>query len=109
MARVAQDVGIHESAILLETAAHSTRQNAEFSAPLLRALHASTILLVTDRLHMPRAQACFKKFGFDVKRASVPVFETGDNNVVMLYWAVREAIAIAVYRSRGWLGSPVLA
>jgi len=107
MADAARESGVPDRAIVVESAARSTRQNAEFSAPILHRLGASTILLVTDRLHMTRSEACFESFGFSVKRASVPVSETATSNVEMLYWAFREEIAIDVYRWRGWMDARV--
>jgi lysophospholipase L1-like esterase len=96
-------VGIPASSIRVEASSLSTRENAERSAPLLRALGARRVLLVTDRLHMRRASAAFAHFGFDVSRASVPIYEGHPDNVSMLLAGAREAVAIAYYRARGWL------
>lgn len=50
----------------LETASRDTRQNAQFSAPLLKAASVQRIVLVTHAAHMARAQAEFERQGLDV-------------------------------------------
>jgi uncharacterized SAM-binding protein YcdF (DUF218 family)/lysophospholipase L1-like esterase len=104
MVRFAHEIGVPESSCLVERAARNTMQNGEFSAPLLRQAGAKRLLLVTDRLHMRRAAGAFTRLGFDVQRASVPVYEGHVDNVDMLGSAMREAAAVAYYRARGWLG-----
>lgn len=105
MATALESLGVPTSALLLEPRARSTRDNAAFSAPVLRNAGVQRILLVTDKLHMARAQASFASFGFQIGRASVPIYETGNRNTDMLYWGVREMIAWRVYRWRGWIGA----
>jgi uncharacterized SAM-binding protein YcdF (DUF218 family) len=107
MADVAREAGVPASAVMLETAAHDTHQNAEYSAPILNRLGVRSILLVTDRLHMTRSELCFATFGFAVRRASVPLFDGSSGNAESLYWAVRERIAIVIYRWRGWIDKKV--
>jgi uncharacterized SAM-binding protein YcdF (DUF218 family) len=48
-----------------EEQSHTTYENAEDSAKILRAQHIHTILLVTQPWHMPRALWCFAHFGVD--------------------------------------------
>ena len=72
MAEVAAQAGVPASAIILETASRTTWENAHFSAPLLQARGVHRILLVTDKLHMPRTEASFARFAFRIERASVP-------------------------------------
>jgi uncharacterized SAM-binding protein YcdF (DUF218 family) len=103
MAALAREVGVPEASIRVETVSRSTRENGERVAPLLRALNVQRVLLVTDRLHMPRAAGVFAQLGFDVERASVPVYEGHPNNVSMLSAGFREAVAIAYYRRHGWV------
>jgi uncharacterized SAM-binding protein YcdF (DUF218 family)/lysophospholipase L1-like esterase len=103
MARFAREIGVPESRVHLETASRSTRENAERSAPLLRRLGARRLLLVTDRLHMRRAEGAFSAFGFDVERASVPVYRSYDSNTSMLRAGIVELAALGYYRARGWI------
>jgi uncharacterized SAM-binding protein YcdF (DUF218 family)/lysophospholipase L1-like esterase len=106
MARTAREVGLPADVIRIENTSRSTWQNAERSLSILHALRASRILLVTDRLHMPRAQACFARFGFGIERASVPVPEGNRDNVDMLWMGGRELVATWYYRYQGWIGDP---
>lgn len=50
----------------LEDESRNTRENAERSAPLLRAAGIHRVLLVTDAWHMPRAIDAFRQVGVDV-------------------------------------------
>ena len=50
-----RDLGVPDSAMLLETRSRNTRQNAEYSSQLLRAHKLHHVLLVTSALHMHRA------------------------------------------------------
>ncbi len=102
MARLARDIGIPEASIDVETASRSTRENAELSAPLLWRMGAARLLVVTDLLHMRRSAAAFAQLGFQVERASVPIYEGHEDNVSMLAAAAREVIAFRYYRMRGW-------
>jgi uncharacterized SAM-binding protein YcdF (DUF218 family)/lysophospholipase L1-like esterase len=102
MATLAKDAGLPRSSVVMETFADNTRENAERSTPLLRGLGARRILLVTDRLHMRRAEASFERMGFTVQRASVPIYIGHEDNVSMLRAGMREYLALMYYRLRGW-------
>lgn len=104
MARMAREVGIAEKGIRTETVSRNTHENADLTAPLLRRLGADRVLVVTDRLHMPRAAGAFSRLGFGVERASVPVWAGHNDNVDMLLAAAREFAALTFYRVRGWVG-----
>ena len=60
------DLGVPDTALLLEEHSRNTRQNAQFTADLLRQRGVSRILLVTSALHMPRALPLFEAQGFSV-------------------------------------------
>ena len=55
--------GVPEPAIQLEDQSQSTRQNALFSLPLLRAMHAQKVILVTSWYHSRRALHSFRYYG----------------------------------------------
>lgn len=105
MADLAYDLGVPRERVLVEADSHSTRENAEKSAPMLRGLGAQRVLLVTDRLHITRAVGAFARFGFTTLHAAVPVNQGHPDNVSMLTAAAREAVALSYYRLRGWLGA----
>jgi lysophospholipase L1-like esterase len=108
MGRLARDVGVPESSLRLERTSRTTRENGVYTAPMLRREGAQRLLIVTDRLHMPRAAGVFAELGFDVTMASVPVYEGHLDNVSMLAAGFREMAALVYYRSRGWV-APVSA
>jgi uncharacterized SAM-binding protein YcdF (DUF218 family) len=66
MAIFLTDLGVPAQAMALEEQSRNTRQNAAFSAALLRARGINRILLVTSALHMPRAMALFATQGLQV-------------------------------------------
>jgi uncharacterized SAM-binding protein YcdF (DUF218 family) len=117
-AQAARDVlhewGVPFEAILVEDRSRNTRENAVFSAPVLRAKGAHGLILVTSASHMQRAVAVFRRAGLDV----VPFptdYQTGWGKPDwLLQWvpdadalgssnrALREWIGLAAYRLRGW-------
>lgn len=106
MADLAYELGMPRDHVLVEADSHSTRENAEKSAPIVRRLGAQRVLLVTDRLHITRAVGAFARFGFTTLHAAVPVNQGHPDNMSMLAAAAREAVALSYYRLRGWLGTP---
>jgi uncharacterized SAM-binding protein YcdF (DUF218 family) len=65
-----RDMGVPESALLLEERSRNTRQNAAFTAEILKARGISSVLLVTSALHMRRAVALFEAEGLVVTPAA---------------------------------------
>ena len=63
--------GVPDDAIVTEDRSRNTRQNATFTADLVASRGIRRVLLVTSALHMPRAEAAFKRVGFDVVPAAV--------------------------------------
>jgi uncharacterized SAM-binding protein YcdF (DUF218 family) len=66
--------GVPEKAITLECGSHTTRENAEFSIPLLRQLGAHRVIIVTSWYHSRRALACFEHYAPDLKFYSRPSY-----------------------------------
>jgi uncharacterized SAM-binding protein YcdF (DUF218 family) len=66
MRDLALDVGIPAAALLLEPDSRDTLANAVNTARLLQAAGKSRIVLVTDRLHLPRATLLFRRAGIDI-------------------------------------------
>jgi uncharacterized SAM-binding protein YcdF (DUF218 family)/lysophospholipase L1-like esterase len=106
MAKMAVEIGVPESAVRIEHESRTTHENAAESAPMLTAMGATRILLVTDRLHMVRAAASYAHFGFAIERATIPIYEGHRDNVDMLAAGLRELVAIRYYEWKGWIGDP---
>ncbi len=64
------DLGVPSRAILLEPNSRNTRQNAQFTAAVLRQRNVHRILLVTSALHMRRARMEFEQAGLQVVPAA---------------------------------------
>lgn len=63
-------LGVDESAVVRERASLTTRENARYSARLLRERGVSTVGVVTCDWHLERALACFRREG--VEAAGIP-------------------------------------
>jgi uncharacterized SAM-binding protein YcdF (DUF218 family) len=103
MADFAVGLGVPQDRIRVESVSSNTYENGRFTAPILTALNARRILLVTDRLHMARSTAVFATLGFHIERASVPIWLGHRDNVEMFHSGVREYLALAYYTLRGWV------
>ncbi len=93
-ARVAQQLalaqGVPASACLLEEASHTTKENARFTAELLRARGIQQVLLVSDGYHLLRARLLFAREGL----AAQPVASRRQLSAsVRLRSTLREALA----------------
>ncbi len=63
-------MGIPDEVLLLEDRSRNTRQNARYSAAVLRDRQVRSILLVTSAYHMRRAKLEFERQGFEVLPAA---------------------------------------
>jgi uncharacterized SAM-binding protein YcdF (DUF218 family)/lysophospholipase L1-like esterase len=106
MSDLAGALGVPADVRHTEEVSRSTHENAAMSAPLLQKLGVHRVLLVTDRLHMRRAEGTFAAAGFQIERAAVPVYASHPDNVSMLLAGLREYVALLYYRHRGWLAGP---
>jgi uncharacterized SAM-binding protein YcdF (DUF218 family) len=66
MRRFMSDLGVTDSAMVLEEESRNTTQNAKFTAEILAERGINRILLVTSALHMPRSVALFEGQGLEV-------------------------------------------
>lgn len=72
-------MGVHPKDIYMETKARNTRENAIYSAQLLKKyINREKMLLITSAMHMPRSIRCFEKAGFNIK--AYPVDKKGSTN-----------------------------
>jgi uncharacterized SAM-binding protein YcdF (DUF218 family) len=90
MQQLALGLGVPASACLLEDQSHTTKENARFTAEILRARGIQQVLLVTDNFHLLRSVRLFKRQGVaTIPVASKRVLTQGQR----VRAAVREAIA----------------
>jgi uncharacterized SAM-binding protein YcdF (DUF218 family) len=91
----------------IEDRAETTAENAAFSAPMLKRDGVSTVLLVTDAWHMPRAVLAFAASGLTVIPAPTMFTIVSSGPFALLpgigalhnaYYALHEYIGIAWYR-----------
>ena len=61
--------GVPDALIQVEGRSQTTHENAVETARILRPKGVSRIALVTEGFHMPRAESCFRRQGFDVTPA----------------------------------------
>jgi len=80
--------GIPAKHILLEAKSRTTRENAMCSVPMLRALGAKQVIIVTSWYHSRRALMCFEHYAPDIQFYSRPSYfgyeggtEAGKSNV----------------------------
>ena len=66
--------GVPSAAIELEPNSKTTKENAEFSIPLLRAAGAKQVVLVTSWYHSRRALHCFRHYASDIQFYSSPSY-----------------------------------
>lgn len=86
-----------------ESASRDTRENARFSAPLLRNAGVSRVVLVTHAWHMRRALAEFEAAGLQVIPGPTGFVGTGSLGAVDFFPSQRGFVQ-GYYATREWLG-----
>ena len=104
MAALARGLGVPAEAILEEDRATTTAENARYTSEILRSRNVKSVVLVTDSLHMRRAEESFRAFGLTIERASVPQACVSSSNLDMLRYAFHEYAGWLLYRLRGSTG-----
>lgn len=98
--------GVPPEAIHLETESHSTRENALYSARLLKDLPGRKVLLTSD-YHAFRARRAFSKAGIDVSVLPVPDVLKRSGRWLSRWSCfvelLEETVKIGYYAARGWI------
>jgi uncharacterized SAM-binding protein YcdF (DUF218 family) len=98
--------GVPPEAIHLETQSHSTRENALYSAPLLKTLPGRKVLLTSD-YHAFRARRTFATAGVEVSVLPVPDVLKRSGRWLSRWSCfidvLEETAKIAYYKARGWI------
>lgn len=104
---LAQDLGIPAEMVVTEEKALTTREEAARVGALLQVRGIRRILLVTDSLHMWRAQKLFERIGFEVFPADAddfPLAAAGPGErLYLMYRVIREMAARVYYRIAGYV------
>lgn len=87
----------------VEGTSENTAENARFSAKILHQQGVRRVLLVTDAMHMPRAQMAFAQTGLDVVAAPTLFFGDGDITPFDLLPSA-EGLRRSHYAIYEWLG-----
>ncbi len=88
--RAVLDLGVPSSALIEELVSLSTRENAVFSAAILRGLGGRRAAVVTCPWHMARALACFRRVG--VEALPFPTQRAALSPLGRLYLQAHEAV-----------------
>jgi len=102
----AQLHGIPADAILTDTHARTTREEAARVKALLEPRRARTVLLVTNGGHLPRARPLFERAGFEVRSVpSDPPIEpdTPESRLAETRVLVKEMLGWLYYRIAGYI------
>ncbi|MFN3315175.1 MAG: YdcF family protein [Raineya sp.] len=107
--------GIPESDIVLEEKSLNTRENAQFSAQILKEQFlGKSYLLITSAFHLRRAKACFERANIQADVFSVDFYSQtrtwllshwlAPNEKSLYYWYVliHELLGYAVYKAVGY-------
>jgi len=102
MRRAAIAHGVPETALLIDPVSRDTLENARETARLLSARGLRSVLLVTDRAHLPRAAVLFRLAGMRVAgQAGVPARSRwreaagSFREIIALPWSLLRAVLSA--------------
>lgn len=85
--------GVPREAIIAETRSRSTRENAVYSAPLMRKRGIKRALIVSQSLHLPRLKICLHDEGFETVNAPCK----GPQSLDAIVPVAREALLIPLH------------
>jgi uncharacterized SAM-binding protein YcdF (DUF218 family) len=103
---------VAESSVWIEEKSQSTRENAVYSAEILRRHGVSRVALIVDATSMPRAAACFRKLGIEAIPAPSKFRDFGrlSDEFLPNWKAIRqnedtlhEMLGLLWYWMRGWI------
>jgi uncharacterized SAM-binding protein YcdF (DUF218 family) len=99
--------GVPASALILETQAHSTEENALYTAAIAHARGWSSLLIVSDGYHLLRATFLFQRTGLEIHASPAQVTAGPMNLLERAGRETREWVALGWYWGKTLLGWPV--
>lgn len=87
----------------VEQASNNTAENALFSEKILNKAGIKRVLLVTDAMHMPRAESVFAKAGFEVVPAPTNFFSY-EKLTILNFLPGAEGLRRSHYALHEWIG-----
>jgi uncharacterized SAM-binding protein YcdF (DUF218 family) len=108
MARLARDLAVPPTAIVLEEHSRRTRDSARNTGALLRQLGLRRALLVTSPLHMARSEWTFQAANVDVilvaaDDTDLRLVTSASGRASLMEASLHEYIGILYYKLRGWI------
>lgn len=94
------ELGVPPEAIVYEEDAHSTEENAAFSAKIMRAHGWRSAVLATDGFHLFRAAWMFQRAGITVYPSPAQITGGPMDTVERLGREVREVFGVALYGAK---------
>jgi uncharacterized SAM-binding protein YcdF (DUF218 family) len=100
MHRLLLDNGVPEAALHMEDRSHNTHENILFALPILAGLEATSVVIVTDATHAPRARLIARRLGLRATSSTPPLLQ--GHLPTTLRQGLREipATALALWRLR---------
>jgi uncharacterized SAM-binding protein YcdF (DUF218 family) len=111
-----QDMGVPESALLLDNASRTTHDHVRYLSGMLEAKGLQRLLVVTSATHMRRAEAVFRAAGLEITpvttgftvrssgpRGGIRRFVPSVGGLSGSTQAMHEYIGFWFYRLRGWV------
>lgn len=102
--RTAETLGLPRTRLILEDRSRNTRENAVFTADLVKPKPGERWLLVTSAWHMPRAVGCFRAAGFTVQAYPVDYRTTGLSDAVRFNGFASDGLALLDLTTKEWIG-----
>lgn len=104
MRTVLRAFGVPDYAIITESGSRNTLQNAVLTAKLVAGRGIKRILLVTSFSHMSRAEAAFRRVGFEVVPVAVDFFRSSRRPSIFTILPSASILSSNTRRAREYLG-----
>ncbi|KQP31579.1 hypothetical protein ASF49_08985 [Methylobacterium sp. Leaf104] len=102
--RYADTMGLPRTRLILEDRSRNTRENAVFTAEMVKPQPDERWLLVTSAWHMPRAVGCFRQAGFTVAAYPVDYRTGGWDDVWRINGFASEGLSLLDVITKEWFG-----